>query len=202
MDKPTFLKVANSIIEGTPTQDKVMRWQQVDKKQWSTGKQSTKYYSQFMKQHEKTLNSTVATKKDINQKQWGTNTNIKLMYDKIYELLEEHGHAEKYTTPKFMDMDGNEVADASWQYIKNRQQKVIHQNNKWENARQVPPYAYDLGDQVVMVQQPQHCKYMASLNSKGRLCQKNGTFCLTCIPKGAGTIYETCNIRNIHPCTA
>ena len=108
LDKPTFLELVNSLIKNTtPTQDKVKEWQQIHKKPM-TGKLSTKYYSQFMKRHP-SLKSAAANKKDINRKNWGTYTNISLMYDKIYDLLVQKGIAKKLETPKHLDMGGNEV---------------------------------------------------------------------------------------------
>ena len=89
--------------------------------------------------------------------------------------------------------------EADWQYIKARRQQVIHQNNERENAKRVP-HTYQVGDSVV-IDQPQHRKYgqpkyrgpytVDSVND-------NGTIRLR-LPKGVGIVYETWNIRNIHP---
>ena len=92
--------------------------------------------------------------------------------------------------------------EADWQYIKRRQQQVICQNNKRENARHVP-HTYNVGNQV-MVEQPQHRKY-GQPKFKGPFTvdcvNDNGTLRLS-VPKGHSILYETWNIRNLHPYTA
>jgi hypothetical protein len=89
--------------------------------------------------------------------------------------------------------------EADWQYIKARRQRVIRHNNERENAKRVP-HTYQAGDSV-MVDQPQHRKY-GEPKFKGPYTvdsvNANGTIRLS-VPKGAGTVYETWNIRNIHP---
>ena len=47
--------------------------------------------------------------------------------------------------------------EADWQYIKQRRQHVIQQNNKQENSKRTP-YTYRVGD-LVMVEQYQNRKY-------------------------------------------
>jgi hypothetical protein len=46
---------------------------------------------------------------------------------------------------------------ADWQYIKERKQRLINQNNERENAK-CTPHDYKVGDQV-MIEQYQHRKY-------------------------------------------
>ena len=92
--------------------------------------------------------------------------------------------------------------EADWQYIKRRQQQVIHQNNEHENACRVP-HTYNVGDQV-MVEQPQHRKY-GEPKYKGPVTVdhvNDNDMLHFSIPEGAGTIYKIWNIRNIHPYTA
>ena len=89
--------------------------------------------------------------------------------------------------------------EADWQYIKARRQHVIRQNNERENARR-SPHTYTVGD-AVMVSQPQHRKF-GNPKFKGPFTvdsvNDNGTLRLR-VPKGDGAVYETWNIRNIHP---
>jgi hypothetical protein len=89
--------------------------------------------------------------------------------------------------------------EADWQYIKARRQQVIRKNNERENARRIP-HTYSVGERV-MVSQPQHRKY-GNPKFKGPFTvdsvNDNGTLRLR-VPKGAGAVYETWNIRNIHP---
>jgi hypothetical protein len=89
--------------------------------------------------------------------------------------------------------------EADWQYIKARQQRVICRNNERENAQRTP-HTY-LPGQRVMISQHQECKYGIP-KYKGPYTvdsvNDNGTLLLS-VPKGNGTVYETWNIRNIHP---
>jgi hypothetical protein len=89
--------------------------------------------------------------------------------------------------------------EADWQYITARRQRVIRQNNERENAKRVP-HTYQTGDSV-MVEQPLHRKY-GETKFKGPYVidsvNDNGTIRLR-LPKGNGYVYETWNIRNIHP---
>jgi transposase InsO family protein len=89
--------------------------------------------------------------------------------------------------------------EADWQYLKARRQQVIKHNNERENSKRTP-HTYTVGDSV-MVDQPLHRKY-GTPKYKGPYTvdsvNDNGTLRLR-IPKGVGAIYETWNIRNIHP---
>ena len=90
--------------------------------------------------------------------------------------------------------------EADWQYIKERRQKVIVQNNDRENAARVP-YTYSVGDQV-MIEQYQHRKY-GSPRYKGpytvNTVNDNGTIRVRQDTANGGAVYQTWNIRNIHP---
>jgi transposase InsO family protein len=92
--------------------------------------------------------------------------------------------------------------EADWQYLKARRQQVIKHNNERENSKRTP-HTYIVGDNV-MVDQPLHRKY-GTPKYKGPYTvdsvNDNGTVRLR-IPKGIGAIYETWNIRNIHPYNA
>jgi hypothetical protein len=89
--------------------------------------------------------------------------------------------------------------EADWQYITARRQLVIRQNNERENVKRVP-HTYQTGDSV-MVEQPLHRKY-GETKLKGPYVidsvNDNGTIRLR-LPKGNGYVYETWNIRSIHP---
>jgi hypothetical protein len=89
--------------------------------------------------------------------------------------------------------------EADWQYIKARRQQVIRRNNERENAQRTP-HTYQPG-QRVMISQHQNRKY-GTPKYKGPYTvdsvNDNGTLRLS-VPKGNGTVYETWNIRNIHP---
>ena len=89
--------------------------------------------------------------------------------------------------------------EADWQYLKERRQRMIRHNNERENAKRVP-HTYQVGDSV-KVDQPLHRKY-GTPKYKGPYTvdrvNDNGTLRLR-VPKGTGAVYETWNIRNIHP---
>jgi hypothetical protein len=113
-------------------------------------------------------------------------------------------HTTNRATPPFQIVFGRDVIhnigfEADWQYLKDRLQRMIRHNNKRENAKRVP-HTYTVGDKV-KVEQPQHRKY-GTPRYKGPYLvdhvNTNGTLCLR-VPKGAGAVYETWNIRNLHP---
>ena len=90
--------------------------------------------------------------------------------------------------------------EANWQYIKERRQRLIQQNNDRENATRVP-HNYNIGD-TVMIEQYQHRKY-GQPKYKGPYTidrvNDNGTVRLRHATANGGTVYQTWNIRNIHP---
>lgn len=90
--------------------------------------------------------------------------------------------------------------EADWQYIKERRQKVIVQNNDRENAKRVP-HTYSVGDEV-MVEQYQHRKF-GDPRFKGPFTIHqvfdNGTVRLRQATANGGAVYQTWNIRKIHP---
>ena len=90
--------------------------------------------------------------------------------------------------------------EADWQYIKERRQHVIHQNNMRENSKRTP-YTYKVGD-LVMVEQHQHRKYgQPRFDGPYRVddVNDNGTLRLRHDTANGGAIYQTWNIRQLHP---
>jgi hypothetical protein len=90
--------------------------------------------------------------------------------------------------------------EADWQYIKEPRQKVIVQNNQRENATR-KPYTYTVGEQV-MIEQHQQRKY-GTPRFKGPFTvdrvYDNGTIRVRQDAANGGAVYQTWNIRNIHP---
>jgi len=90
--------------------------------------------------------------------------------------------------------------EADWQYIKQRRQHVIQQNNKRENSKRTP-YTYRVGD-LVMVEQYQNRKY-GQPRFKGPYkvddVYDNGTLNLRHDTPRGGAIYQIWNIRQLHP---
>ena len=90
--------------------------------------------------------------------------------------------------------------EANWQYIKDRRQRLIQQNNDRENATRIP-HQYNVND-TVMIEQYQHRKY-GHPKYKGPYTvdrvNDNGTVRLRHATANGGTVYQTWNIRKIHP---
>ena len=90
--------------------------------------------------------------------------------------------------------------EANWQYIKDRKQKLIQQNNKRENSKRIP-HEYNVGDQVVVLQDPNR-KHGAD-RYKGPYSishvYDNGTVRLTQNTPAGGVVSQTWNVRNITP---
>ena len=89
---------------------------------------------------------------------------------------------------------------ADWNYIKERKQKLIVQNNKRENRTRIP-HTYSPGDKVMIRQDPNR-KHGSDL-FKGPYTvvrqNDNGTVTLTRAANG-GAVSQTWNIRNVDPC--
>ena len=90
--------------------------------------------------------------------------------------------------------------EANWRFIKERRRHVIQQNNERENAKR-SPHTYTVGD-TVMIEQYQHRKY-GQPKYKGPYVvdrvNDNGTVRLRQATANGGTVYQTWNVRNIHP---
>ena len=90
--------------------------------------------------------------------------------------------------------------EADWKYIKDRKQRLIVQNNKKENARRVP-HTYQIGDQVLVDQDPQrkHGQDRYKGPFEVTTVHDNGTVTLRQSTNNGGAVFQTWNIRNIHP---
>ena len=90
--------------------------------------------------------------------------------------------------------------EADWQYIKERKQKLIVQNNKRENAKRVP-HQYNVGDKVLVIENPNR-KFGEDYH-KGPFeisdVYDNGTVKLKQDTPAGGVVYQTWNIRNVTP---
>ena len=89
---------------------------------------------------------------------------------------------------------------ADWQYIKERKQHRILQNNKRENARRLP-HQYQPGDRVMVELDPNRKLGGPRFAGPHTVHQvfDNGTVKLAKATDG-GAVYETWNIRNLTPC--
>jgi len=91
--------------------------------------------------------------------------------------------------------------EANWQYIKDRKQKRILQNNARENEKRVI-YQYSVGDRVMVKQKPN--RKFGSDKQLGPYTvtrvNDNGTLTLTKVTANGGAVTQTWNVRNIDPC--
>jgi hypothetical protein len=93
--------------------------------------------------------------------------------------------------------------EANWQYIKDRKQRLIDQNNKKENAKRVP-HVYNVGDRVTIRLDPNR-KHGVEKNSGPHAITAvydNGTVQLSRVAYNGGAVRETWHIRNLDPCLA
>ena len=89
---------------------------------------------------------------------------------------------------------------ADWNYIKERKQHRILQNNKRENATRIP-HTYQVGDQVMVKQDPHRKLEGARFDGPYTVTKvnDNGTVQLSKATNG-GAVLTTWNIRNVKPC--
>ena len=89
---------------------------------------------------------------------------------------------------------------ADWQYIKERRQRLIIQNNQRENAGRIP-HTYQVGD-LVKLEEPKQRKFGSARYSGPYTIDRvfdNGTVRLQHRLGNGGEVYRTWNIRKIHP---
>ena len=89
---------------------------------------------------------------------------------------------------------------ADWQYLKERKQRIIHQNNKRENATR-KPHTYRVGDQVLIRLKPNRKygePYAKGPHTVSRV-NDNGTVVLQQSTRRGGAVTQTWNIRNLEP---
>ena len=91
--------------------------------------------------------------------------------------------------------------EADWQYIKERKQKRILQNNRRENAARIP-HQYNVGDRVMVRRDPNRKHGSDQFQGPYTINRvyDNGTVKLTKATPAGGAVFETWNIRNIDPC--
>ena len=104
-----------------------------------------------------------------------------------------------YGRDKFLNVSF--VAD--WQYIKERKQRLIVQNNRKENRRRTP-HTYHVGDRVMIRLMPsrKHGSFKYTGPHTLTRINDNGTVKLRKDAARGGAVYETWNVRNLEPCQA
>ena len=93
--------------------------------------------------------------------------------------------------------------EADWQYIKDRKQKLIVQNNRRENTKRIS-HQYNVGDEVMINNDPSRKHGSAQFKGPYRVTRvyDNGTVKLTRAAQAGGAVHETWNIRKIQPSMA
>jgi len=90
--------------------------------------------------------------------------------------------------------------EADWQFIKERKEKIIRQNNKRENAKRVA-HVYKVDDKVVVEQDPN--RKHGENRYKGPFTvtrvYDNGTVRLRQRTQRGGAVFQTWNIRKVFP---
>ena len=92
---------------------------------------------------------------------------------------------------------------ADWEYIKERKQKMILQNNRRENLTR-RDHTYKVGNKVMIKQDPNR-KHGTPQNAGPYTVVKvndNGTVQLRKVADDGGAVTTPWNIRNIFPCKA
>jgi len=92
----------------------------------------------------------------------------------------------------------NASFQADWQFIKERKQRLILQNNKRENAKRTP-HTYKVGDVVVVKAGVKRKHGTHPYLGPMRITQvyDNGTVKLTKVADNGGAVSQTWNIQNI-----
>jgi ribosomal protein L21E len=90
--------------------------------------------------------------------------------------------------------------DANWQYIKERKQHLIKQNNQRENRTRVP-HEYKVGDKVLVKQDPSRKHGDDRYKGPYEITQvyDNGTVKLLQGTSRGGVVSQTWNIRQLTP---
>jgi ribosomal protein L21E len=93
--------------------------------------------------------------------------------------------------------------EANWQFIKERKQRLILQNNKKENAKRIP-HVYNVGDRVMIDLDPQRKHGTPKYSGPHTITavNDNNTVQLSKVAYHGGAVYETWNTRNLEPCMA
>jgi hypothetical protein len=91
--------------------------------------------------------------------------------------------------------------EADWQYIKERKQRRIVQNNRKENSKRIP-HEYKPGDEVMIRLNPSRKHGEAQFEGPYTVARvnDNGTVQLSKATPHGGAVYGTWNIRNLDPC--
>jgi len=113
-------------------------------------------------------------------------------------------HTTSQATPTQLVFSRDAMLNASfqadWQFIKERKQRLILQNNKRENAKRTP-HTYNVGDIVVVKAGVKRKHGTQPCLGLMRITQvyNNGAVKLEKVTDNGGAVSQTWNIRNVEP---
>jgi hypothetical protein len=85
------LELANSLIEGTPTQNNLVEWKKArlgkNYREETATKMGQKYWLNFCKRHVREIESTKAVRYDSKRDDWCTLENFEQMYNDVYDMM-------------------------------------------------------------------------------------------------------------------
>jgi hypothetical protein len=112
-----FIQLANSLIEGSPLEEKVLASKRGMKSGAANGEG---YYKSFMNRNKDKIDSKCPRKFPADRTKWTTYPNIESMYDMVYPILVEAGVASRAASPQWTDKTGCPVATEGSREMKNR----------------------------------------------------------------------------------
>ena len=102
------LHLANDLVAGTETEKKVIEFKEnIYKKKYEKAELGQNYWKGFRRRWENVLTSKRGQKFALDRSSATTFTNIKKMYDEVYEAMTESGVARKLDNPIYMDREYN-----------------------------------------------------------------------------------------------
>jgi len=113
-------------------------------------------------------------------------------------------HTTSWATPTQLVFGRDAMLNASfqadWQFIKERKQRLVLQNNERENAKRTP-HPHAAGDAAVVKAGVKRKHGMHPCLGPMRITQAhdNGTGMLTKVADNGGAVSQTWNIRNVEP---
>jgi hypothetical protein len=116
---PEVIRFTNSLIQGTPTQKKLISWKRksnIKGTDAELGRVGLSYFNNFMKRNKEKLRSKRGKRFELNREKWQTYTNFARMYeDHEFEMIDA-GVAKKLETPVWMNRKGERVSNESQVY--------------------------------------------------------------------------------------
>ena len=143
--------------------------------------------------------SFIADARDLGEYGW------KGILSAVRQAMRSTVHTTTQATPSQLvfnrDTILNTSFEADWQYIKERKQRLILQNNRRKNAKRIA-HTHNVGDRVMIHLDPNRKHGEPLYKGPYTVTQvyDNGTVKLSRATPAGGAVSQTWNIRNICPC--